>query len=694
MGEFSLGMKAYAANDFQGAIGHLKNAGPKLASLADYTVYYLASSRAGLSDYPGALRELAAMRKMTAPASPLFGKAVLLEAQAHLRNQEPREAIRVLREQFDGLPQPDAAMELAQAYDAQGESAQAAALYQRVYFHFPATPAAQTASDALERLKKSMGADYPRPSAKDLLTRGEEWLAAKEYWKAKEEFTALAKQLDGENKAAAEMGASLADYRDGEFRQAYDAFAKLHLPHSEADAQRLYYLEECAQKMKDEAKLQDAVERLNLNYAASPWRLKALVSAGNHFVNARQPEKYTPLFRTAYEAFPSDPATALCHWKIAWDAYMKRAANAEALLKEQVTQYATDGKAASALYFLGRIYETRGETGAARACYSAITGAFPNFYYGVLAAEKLRESAIAAAAASNLPWLATAPFAELPDISGETPTAATKARIERARLLKAAGFPDWAEMELRFGANTDGQRHLLAIEIARNDETPALALRHMKSLTPEYLSLSYERAPKEFWRFLFPMPYRESLVSSANAQKLDPYLVAGLIRQESEFNPGIVSAADAIGLTQLIPSTGSLMARKQGMTHFSERRLYEPETNLRLGTLYLRTQLDRWSGSLEQTLAAYNAGPGRVQQWRQSLAYREPAEFVENIPFNETREYVQAVLRNAAMYRRIYGDAKALPPVKQASNAVPSKNVPKPVARKPGVRKKRSNAVS
>ncbi len=93
----------------------------------------------------------------------------------------------------------------------------------------------------------------------------------------------------------------------------------------------------------------------------------------------------------------------------------------------------------------------------------------------------------------------------------EAPTPATKARIERARLLSEAGFPDWATLELRFGADTDGQKHLLAVEIARNDDTMAHSLRHMKMLAPEYLSLSLDHAPREFWQLLFPMPYRESL---------------------------------------------------------------------------------------------------------------------------------------------------------------------------------------
>ena len=135
---------------------------------------------------------------------------------------------------------------------------------------------------------------------------------------------------------------------------------------------------------------------------------------------------------------------------------------------------------------------------------------------------------------------------------------------------------------------------------------------------------------------------------------LDPYLLAGLIRQESEFNPQAVSPAKAYGLTQIRPATGRQFARKAGVPKFTTRVLSQPAANLKIGCSILRSMLDQQGGKVEQTLAAYNAGPMRVVEWMTWNTYREPAEFVESIPFTETRDYVQAVLRNAEMYRRLY----------------------------------------
>ena len=193
------------------------------------------------------------------------------------------------------------------------------------------------------------------------------------------------------------------------------------------------------------------------------------------------------------------------------------------------------------------------------------------------------------------------------------------------------------------------------MELARSADAPHQGLRNMKSLASDYLSVAPTAAPERFWELLFPLPFRSDLVRQASAANLDPHIVAGLVRQESEFNPKVISRANAYGLTQIVPSTGRQLARQAGIRPFRTNMLFQPATNLQLGTRYLRSLLDQWEGKWEQTLAAYNAGASRVQEWITWGNYQEPAEFVETIPFTQTRDYVQSVLRNAAAYRRIYG---------------------------------------
>jgi soluble lytic murein transglycosylase len=121
------------------------------------------------------------------------------------------------------------------------------------------------------------------------------------------------------------------------------------------------------------------------------------------------------------------------------------------------------------------------------------------------------------------------------------------------------------------------------------------------------------------------------------------------------FTPGAVSGANAVGLMQLLPSTGKSLAKKEGERHFSANELLDPTTNLRLGTADLRQSINRYSGQVEYALAAYNAGDTPVHQWIAINDYKDIPEWVESIPYTETREYVQSILRNREMYRALYG---------------------------------------
>jgi soluble lytic murein transglycosylase len=176
----------------------------------------------------------------------------------------------------------------------------------------------------------------------------------------------------------------------------------------------------------------------------------------------------------------------------------------------------------------------------------------------------------------------------------------------------------------------------------------------MKRSKIPFFSLPVKDVPMAYWQLLLPRPYWETLEADARANGLDPYLVAALIRQESEFNPDAVSRMNAYGLMQLLPSVGKSMARKDGQRHFTTNELLDPSTNLQLGTQDLRKSIDHYGGQVDYALAAYNAGDSPVHQWMSTNNYKDIAEWVESIPYTETREYVQAILRNRELYREVY----------------------------------------
>jgi len=656
LAHLALGVVLFEEKDYDRAIRNLTAAQPRLPKIEDYTVYYVASAQVQAKDQSGVPKELERLQNPPVP-SPLAGKGTVLAAKALVDLKNPAEAIRILREQYDSLPQPDADLTLAMAYEAASDPVNAAAYYQRVYFNHPDTDAAERASAALMVLKETMGAAYPEPTAVQKLERGNRWLAAHEYGRARQEFTSLASQLAGADRDQARVGMGVTDYQRGEVAGAYRYLESLNLDRSEADAERLYYLAECQRHLNASDEMLITVKRLSQEYPQSPWRLKALVSAANTYLLQNRPDVYEPLYKAVYEGFPDDPAAPACHWKVAFADYLHRRTEAADRLKEQMERYPSDPRTSAALYFLGRLSEAANDFSSARAYYSKIVDLYPNYYYAMRARERLADTRMVAAqpSAKVAEYLAGIEFpARRVPAEGE-PSAVTRLRMERGRLLAAAGLQELAESELRFGARHDGQPELLAMELARTADSPYQKLRYMKSFAPDYLATPFDQMPRQFWELLFPLPYQSDLVRNAKSQNLDPYMVAALIRQESEFNPKAISPKSACGLTQIMPATGRQLARKNGVRRFRTSMLFQPSTNLKLGSRYLRSILDQWGGKWEEALASYNAGKTHVEDWVNWGSFQEPAEFVETIPFTETREYVQAVLRNAAIYRRLYG---------------------------------------
>jgi soluble lytic murein transglycosylase len=655
------GIEKFENGKYGEAIQDLKAAQPQLPKLADYVAFYLASSRVGLKDFAQAHTDLAPFKKLSV-ASLLEPKAVLLEAKALTETGSAAAAISLLRERYDGLPQPGADWALAQAYEAAQEPAQAVNYYNRVYYLYPMSDCAPRAAMALEALRSSMGASYPAPAPQQMLERGNRLLAARQYTKARAEFSALASQLSGPEHELAVVGIGAVEYLDKQSDHSCQYLRSLETGSPEAAAERLYYLSECARRVNDDDAMLAAIHTLAKQYPSSPWRLKALLSAGNRFLLSNQPESYEPLYRACYESFPSDPEASYCHWKVTWISYLQRRKDATELLREQLLRYPGSTNSSGALYYLGRLAEGAKDYRLARGYYEKITERYPGYYYGILARERLTQANLVKAVPSEsvIAFLGTIQFPTRNSVETYEPTAATTYRIERFRLLSEAGLTKLAEAELRFGAKTDGQPHLLAMELARTAGAPHQGLRNMKSLVSDYFSIAPDAAPERFWELLFPLPFRGDLVRQSSASALDPHIVAGLVRQESEFNPRVISSANAYGLTQVVPATGRQLARKAGIKRFSNNMLFQPSMNLQLGTTYLRSLLDQWGGKWEETLASYNAGKTHVLEWIKWGNFQEPGEFVETIPFTQTREYVQSVLRNAAAYRRIYGTKLAL----------------------------------
>jgi soluble lytic murein transglycosylase len=180
------------------------------------------------------------------------------------------------------------------------------------------------------------------------------------------------------------------------------------------------------------------------------------------------------------------------------------------------------------------------------------------------------------------------------------------------------------------------------------------AITAMKRAYPQWVTESGDQLPDAAWQILFPLQFPDLLTTSSAAAGVDPALVAAVIQQESTFDPGAVSGAGAHGLMQLMPPTGRALARGVGIKKLQVSQLHDPAVGLKLGTIYLGEMIGRFGGKIERAVAAYNAGPHRVAVWNLARPGMSAEEFVDSIPFSETRTYVMTVLASQEQYRRIY----------------------------------------
>ncbi len=656
----ALGMAEYASKDYSAAAGAFARAMGHAGPLDDYAAYYRARSLALAEEFEASLEPL---RSFIAayPDSRFRKPAGRLIVESLIRLRRFDEARAALSGEL--LLEPEGKGYLtARIEHIEGNLLQAVPLYRAVYYNFPTGDAAEASEKQLDEIRRILGARYPQAPAKQRLRRADLLYAAREYAKASAEYArAVWAGLSGAARERALVRKAAADYHRRQASAAYNALVKLKASDPELDAERRYYIAAAARRRGAISRFLAAVDELGKKHPASPWYEEALFAAGNHYLLRNEPGKYREYYGRLVRAFPQGKHAAAAHWKIAWRACLDDDPRRRQLLEEHVDRYPAAATVAGAMYWLGRIAERKGEAGYARGLYDLIDRRYPHYYYAVMARRRI-------AGMGNVPPARTpqresrlAEIAKrLPAVRrlAAGPSAATELLIERGALLYAAGIDDLAAQELFTADYRTRDAHLVGLEIGRQSTEQGdhfRAMRAMKRYGYGYLRFPLEAVDRKFWEYLFPLGWEKPLRARAARHKLDPYLVAALIRQESEFNPSARSRAGALGLMQIMPATGGQLFRRLGIPNYSSRKLTQPDISLRLGTFHLKNVLDAFEWNLEYALAGYNAGERRIDQWLPFGKFDEPGEFAETIPFSETRGYVQSVMRNRDVYRRLYG---------------------------------------
>ncbi len=649
---FAIGYAHYLDAQYPAAIAALQKAQPQIGELKDYVAFFTGNSYL-LSNNPE--ESFAYLRDFGTrfPDSLYEHDALISYAKALLATNRSSDAIRLL--EAHRLPaSAETEYFLGKAYVQDGQGRTGAEILRRVYYNYATN---YTADDAAADLRKiPEAALLPPVTYADHLKRADALYKARRYPAATDEYLALVDLAPAAEQSAALIQLANCYMHDGDTRDAQAALDRIPDDGSEASAEKWYQRAEIARNATDEAGLDTILEHMRSTTPKSPWLESALFTAGNMYLLRKDYDRAIDYYRELHERFPDGTKAAYAHWKCAWLTYrQKRKEQAKKYFDEQIEFYPGTNEVPNAMYWRGRMAEDEGQFGIARAYYQKLAERYRNYYYGVLARKRLAVLPTApVVTVASLQQIGSPPSYD-PD-SQVTDPPEDDLHYMRARLLENAGMTDLAVRELQAGSSSGPSWEML--EIARIYSSGGeyfRALRALKRAISGYFAIDVSALPDEYWHGLFPRPYWDALQRYSEENGLDPYLVASLIRQESEFNPGAVSRANAYGLMQLLPRTGKDEAKKEGLHHFSTDSLLDPTMNIELGTHYFRQMIDHFGGQTEYALAAYNAGADRVEDWRASGNFRDVEEFVESIPFTETREYVQAIVRNAEVYKRVYG---------------------------------------
>ena len=550
------------------------------------------------------------------------------------------------------ITRPGYELQLAQLDLALGQRPSAQVAFKQLLLSHPLSNEASTARAKLTE----MGAEATL-TAGELHTLADAYLNAGRYAEAAEQFHALV-NFPGIDTASSNAFAVSEAACNLKLKRLTPAQVQgLPDTNDENGAHRLELLMELARNRDDSADQQRIVSEMATRFPTSPWLADALFSAGNMYMLKRDYPTAIEYYGDLSTRFPSDKNAASAHWRSGWLSYRLGQYSAAAkIFDDQIRLYPGATETVSALYWRGRLYETLDRnTAHAAANYRTIVRAYQHFFYAQMARQRL--AALGATQTVTDPQLDRFQPPVPPHLVDAFPE--DSPHLARARLLANAGLNEYIADEIKADPDSSSWSALAEAQIYASYGEPHRALRALKRALPSAASAPISSIPLVYWRILFPEAWWDVIKTESAKNSLDPYLVASLIRQESEFDPAVVSYANAYGLMQMLPSVGKAMAREEGLTHFQTFQLLDPQTNIRLGTRYLKQMLDRFGGVQEYALAAYNAGDSRVVEWQAAGPYSGLDEFVESIPFTQTREYVQAILRNEEVYRALDSAAGA-----------------------------------
>lgn len=597
------------------------------------------------------------------PYSPLAEGTALMKAKALMDTGLYAKAEILLKERLaKGAKAPERAYQLlAQCLEAEGKIVDAHAAWAEIWFGYPAAPFAADAKVQMDRLKSSGKGLFLTASAGKKLERAAALMQNRLYKDAVAYIGSLDKgSFTPGHRAELYLHLGRARERLGnkdDAMEAYNHAARAAGPKLRGEA--LYRAARISWNRDESGKTAELLNKILKESPNSDVAAPAVYMLGRLDESAGRRAEAIKKFERTASVYPSSPAAEMALWYAGWLRYMDGDyAGAETAFQRLADRDENSGAAPMALYWIIRSRQMRGNDFSVP--LERLLKKYPLSYYTLLT----NGGGISYRVPAELP---APPGGQLPE------TATVRIREGMGRFSQKPSLSPkgvWAYesalawMRLGFTGRARDLLDIVAAETPFRRETRTwLAVQYhgaecYQCVFREADTILKENVGQDYLDFLslliFPVAHWRAVADEAALNKIDPFLILSVIRQESIFDPDIVSIADARGLMQVIPPTAARMARELGMESFTADQLQIPERNIAIGARYLAGLVKNEKGDLPLALATYNAGPNPVAKWKGRIPMDDASVFVERIPYTETREYVKKVLRNYGFYKKVY----------------------------------------
>jgi len=634
---FVRGMAALRLEKFEDAATLLAEAEQKLPLIADYAALFQAEALLKLKRYPAAYAKAASIRT-SFPSSKTVRRSEKLSADILHESGDYKGALKLYQAYFEkyssGSDSVDASFQSAHCREELADAWGALLIYRSIWLNNPASPLAARSQERIKQLEHP-GLKLSPYTAEELLKR-----ASTLY--AQNGFTASLKTVEMIPAASpsqviacwADLRAGMCQYRLRQYKQAEKQFTKAAaapLPAVRSEAR--FWLAKSLERQG----LKDRALALYLELAGEGKKQEfaddAMIEAAGLKRTLGQYAEAGRLFDQATKLSSEPKAITKTVWNSGWCHYL--AGEYPAAIETFKLLLSDESQREKVLYWMGRALEKNNDATAGK-YYLALLNEFPAGFYATWYREQRgikdsRESIGNRDAHGELPFL-----------SG----------FDKSRLLASLGMFEEARVEVAAARKKIGEKKgqfpaLARVYLDMHDYGSAIALFMQNR------PVAWDKGALPLWTAGYPRVYTDLVSQNAALNGLSEGLVYALIRAESSFAPAIKSGAGAIGLMQMMPATAKMTSHEKG--EFNPLRLTVPEYNIRLGTKHLHDLMKEQNGDVVYMAAAYNAGSAALGRWKKSFNGLNKDEFIENIPYQETREYVKKVYASAATYRQLYG---------------------------------------